>query len=169
MLRRLFCGLAMAAALPVLLLTSPSLLLAQSGQSAGQYTNENLDRGITELADGRTMAVSHFLSLTFADDADHPLANHRAACTSRNVVSADGEFISSDGACFTHNADGDGVSYWWVVDSVGTEDCPNACGSFTYFGGYGKYTGTTGGGTWRQTADVGGIGMGTWSGSYSIP
>ena len=31
MLRRLFCGLAMAAALPVLLLTSPSLLLAQSG------------------------------------------------------------------------------------------------------------------------------------------
>ena len=70
--------------------------------------------------------------------------------------------------CFSRDGDGDGVSYWWVVDSAGTEDCPDLCGSFTYYGGYGKYAGMTGSGTWRRNALVGGMGMGTWSSSYSI-
>ncbi len=169
MLRRLFCGLAMAAALPVLLLASPSLLLAQSGQSAGQYSSQTLDEQTTELADGRTVVMNHSAQATFADDADHPLANQRADCAGQFVLSADGEVMSGNGTCFSRDGDGDGVSYWWVVDSAGTEDCPDLCGSFTYYGGYGKYAGMTGSGTWRRNALVGGMGMGTWSGSYSIP
>ena len=169
MLRRLFCGLAMAAALPVLLLASPSLVLAQSGQSAGQWSSQTLDEETTELADGRTVVIGHSAQATFADDADDPLDNQGAECASQFVLSADGEVMSGNGTCFSRDSDGDGVSYWWVVDSVGTEDCPDLCGSFTYYGGYGKYAGTTGGGTWRRNALVGGMGMGTWSGSYSIP
>ncbi len=169
MLRRLFCGLVLAAALPALLLASPSLLLAQSGQSAGQWSSQTLDEEATELADGRTVIMGHAAQATFADDADHPLASQRAECASQTVLSADGEVMSGNGTCFSRDADGDGLSYWWVIDSVGTEDCPDLCGSFTYYGGYGKYAGTTGGGTWRRTALVGGMGMGTWSGSYSIP
>ncbi len=169
MLRRLFYRLAMAAALSALLLVSPSLLLAQSGQSGGRWSSQNLAEKTTELADGRTVVIGHAAQATFADDADHPLDNQRAECASQTVLSADGAVMSGNGACFSRDDDGDGLSYWWVVDSVGTEDCPDLCGSFTYYGGYGKYAGTTGGGTWRRNALVGGMGMGTWSGSYSMP
>ena len=169
MLRRLFCGLAMAAALPVLLFTSPSLLLAQSGQSTGQWSSQTLSEETTELADGRTVVMSRTVNATFADDAHHPLDNHRAECAGQVVLSAAGEFMSQSGTCFSRDADGDGVSYWFAVASAGTEDCPEVCGSFTYYGGYGKYAGMTGGGTWRQKALVGGMTLGTWSDSYSIP
>lgn len=155
--------------LPVVLVLSPTLLFAQSGHSDGQWSSQNMGEEVTELEDGRTVVMSHSAQATLADDPNHPLADQRADCAGQFVLSAEGEFLSGNGTCFSRDADGDGVSYWWVVDSAGTEDCPDLCGSFTYYGGYGKYAGVTGSGTWERDALVGGMGMGTWSSSYSMP
>ncbi len=152
-----------------LLLGSPALVLAQSGQSGGQWSSHTVSEETMQLADGRMVVMSHSAQATFADDKNHPLSDQRADCAGQFILSADGAFMSGSGTCFSRDRDGDGHSYWWVVDASETEDCPDLCGSFTYYGGYGKYAGMTGSGTWRRDALINGMGLGTWESSYAMP
>lgn len=155
--------------LSVFVLASPSSLLAQSGTSEGHYSSHTVSEDATEMADGSLAVMFRAVQTTFADDADHPLHNQRADCTGVLRIAADGSDTSGSGACFSADADQDGVSYWWVVEDGGTEACPGLCGSFSYFGGYGKYEGMTGGGSWHRLAIIDDLGVGTWTGPYSIP
>ncbi|MEN8143442.1 MAG: hypothetical protein ABFS14_00695 [Gemmatimonadota bacterium] len=155
--------------LSALLMGSPTILLAQSGQAEGQYSSHVVSADTAEMADGSMALMFRGVQSTFADNEDHPLDNQRADCVGHLRISADGSDTSGSGACFSKDADLDGVSYWWVVEEGGTEACPGLCGSFAYYGGYGKYEGMSGDGSWHRTDIIGDLSTGTWESSYSIP
>ncbi len=153
----------------ILVLAGPSLLFAQrSGSGKGRFATQILSSDVTELPDGRTVQVSHYHQATFAEDPNHPLDNQKADCVGLFVSSEDGTPIAASGSCYGRDAAGDGVSYWWRRDKVGTADCPNGCGSFGLYAGFGKYSGITGNGTWRVDPAFPDGNMGTWESSYSL-
>lgn len=153
----------------MVLLAGPTALLAQQSSAVkGRYGTRTTASQTTQMPDGRTVEVNHYHQVTFADDASHPLNNQTADCIGQFLMSAEGNPVSASGSCYGKDADGDGVSYWWRMREAGTAACPNLCGSFGYFSGYGKFKGITGGGTWQVTAPFPEGSLGTWEGSYSI-
>lgn len=150
-----------------LILALPSVALAGAGSGKGRYGLHNITSSTTEMPDDRTIMVSHYHQVVFADDPAHPLDETGADCVGQFIMSGD-QVLAASGACYGRDAEGDGFSYWWRMDKGGTADCPDLCGSFGYFDGYGKYKGITGKGTWVRTSTTPQGGAGTWEGSYSI-
>jgi hypothetical protein len=54
------------------------------------------------------------------------------------------------------------------MEKGGTADCPDLCGSYGYFAGYGKYQGITGAGNWERQGLVADGSVGVWDGTYSM-
>ena len=163
-MRRFLC-----CTLPMMFLVNPTSLIAQSAQGGGHYAYHTVSETATEMADGRTEIKTQSVQATQASDPDHSMNGQRADCFGQFPISADGSLDSGSGTCFSKDADQDGFSFWWTADEEGTEACPGLCGSYSYYGGYGKYEGLTGSGSWRRTALIGDSGMGVWTGSYSTP
>ena len=64
---------------------------------------------------------------------------------------------------------GNGESYWWRQTDAATPACAAICGVWGFYSESGKFSGVTGGGTWKAAANFSdGTGMGTWEGSHEI-
>ena len=152
-----------ACSVALLLLAAPATLAAQQTVSGeGHYGTRNFSAETTELPDGRTLMVTHFHQVTFADDANHALHELAGECAGQQLMAADGTPVSGSGICHMRDVEGDGVSWWWRHDEGGTADCPNICGTFGYLGGFGKFEDATGEGTWQVTAGFEDGGLGAW-------
>jgi hypothetical protein len=153
-----------------LVLASPTVVLAQqSGEGGGRYATRDVSAETVELPDGRSVQTTHYSQATFADDPSNPLDNHLGDCVGQFILSADGTPSAASGSCYSRDGDGDGVSYWWRMDESGTASCPDVCGSFGVFAGYGKYEGLTGTGTWQRTTVFPDGGTGTWDLIAGLP
>jgi hypothetical protein len=149
-----------------LLMLAPSFAIAQDG-GGGRYATRNGTVTTTELADGGTMQMSHYTQVTFADDADNPLDGHMGDCAGLFMVDAAGTTTHASGSCISRDAEGDFISYWWQMTDGGTDECPDLCGVFSLYGGYGKYEGLTGRGRWQRLTTSANGGTGTWGIRYS--
>ncbi len=142
----------------------------EPGSGSGHFTNYFQDVTLTEMPDGSMAQLFHYSSMMVADPAGHPSANTAAECVGALRMNASGAVTSGSGSCFAKTADGHGYSYWWQVEEAGTADCPELCGVWGYYGGYGRFDGLEGTGTWKTTASFGeSASMGTWANSYSMP
>lgn len=139
-----------------------------SDSGSGRFATHNMATDSTDLPDGGRMDVVHYHQVTFADQPGHPLDNSTADCVGMYRFSKDGAIGSASGSCFGRDADGDGTSFWWRLDTQGTPDCAGMCGIWGYFAGYGKFAGISGGGAWQQTITFPDGGIGTWQGTVSM-
>jgi hypothetical protein len=141
-----------------------------SGSGTGYFTNHFQDVSMTEMPDGSAVQLIHYSNLSVADDADNPSADTAGECVGTLRMNATGVVTSGSGACFVKAADGHGFSYWWEVEESGTADCPALCGTWSYYGGFGRFDGLEGKGDWEVTSQFGETGsMGTWTNTYSMP
>ena len=145
----------------------PGALHAQTS-GEGRYATFNTDVEEMEMPDGGMMVLSHYRQVVFADRADNPLDGLPADCIGQFLVGPDGKTRAASGTCFGHDEAGNGASYWFRMDAAGTAQCPDMCGSFGYFAGYGKYAGIEGEGTWRREATTPTGGHGSWKGTYKL-
>ena len=141
---------------------------ATAAESAGTFANVNGKSTTTTLPDGRTEVISHYTQITSSNKADDPVGNTESACVGRFVQSGDGAVLSASGICFSTNVSGDGGSWWWKADEIGTSKCPDMCGSFGWIDGHGKFKGISGMGTWVRTAVLANSAMGTYKSTYSL-
>ena len=154
-------GLWLAAAALLAMSTTVS-----AGESTGYYTTTDGKQKVTELPDGRKIVVSHYYQLTKSDQSDDPISGMDSDCIGQFLLDKDGKMLSGSGSCFSHNGKGDGSSWWWKVDEMGTAKCPDVCGSFGYVSGFGKLKGVTGGGTWVRTDLMARGSIGTYKSKY---
>jgi hypothetical protein len=134
------------------LLVIPALGFAQETVS-GSYVNFNLEQTVIERPDGTSLVHSTVDQYSTTMDPANPMNDMKFRCTGLDVVSPSGEVMSSGGACFGNNPDGDSQWHWWRRTEVGTEECPLQCGVWTIFHGTGAFAEMTGsGGTWKVTA-----------------
>jgi hypothetical protein len=157
----------LTAVLAILLFVPGALLAQTSGQ--GRYATFNDDVDEMEMPDGGTMVLMHYRETVFADASDNPLDGLPADCVGQFLSGPDGGMRAASGTCFGHDGKGNGVSYWFRMDAAGTADCPDMCGSYGYFAGYGKYAGIRGQGTWRRESTTATGGHGSWKGTYQLP
>lgn len=163
MIRRL------SAATLVLALLVPGALQAQkSGSGEGRYANFITDAEEMEMPGGGTMALLHYRQMVFATQGSSPADGLPTECVGQFVSGADGKTTAANGTCFGDDGAGNGLSYWFRMDAAGTADCPDMCGTFAYFAGYGKFAGITGEGTWRRAVTTPTSGHGTWKASYAV-
>lgn len=149
---------------------STTLFAGDSGKGSGHFTNHFNDVTVSEMPDGSTVQLIHYSSMSVSDDPGNPSANTAGECVGALRLNAAGNVTSGSGSCFVKAEDGQGFSYWWQVEKAGTADCPQLCGVWGYFGGYGSFAGLQGTGTWKVTAQFGESGsMGTWTNTYSMP
>jgi hypothetical protein len=161
---------ALVACTVVVVLGSMTLFAGDSGKGSGYFTNHFNDVTVSEMPDGSMVQLIHYSNMSIADDSHHPSADTAAECVGALRMNADGAVTSGSGSCFVEAEDGQGFSYWWQVEKAGTADCPELCGVWSYFGGYGRFAGLEGTGTWKVTASFGQAGsMGTWTNTYSMP
>jgi len=139
---------------------------ASAGESSGWYTTTDGKQDVTELPDGRKIVVSHYYQLSRSDNADDPINGMDSDCIGQFLIGKDGKMLSGSGSCFSHNGKGDGSSWWWKVDEMGTAKCPDACGSFGYVNGFGKLKGISGGGNWVRTDLMSRGSMGTYKSKF---
>lgn len=149
---------------------SLTVFAGDAGSGSGHFTNHFSDVMVAEMADGSMVQTLHYSNISMADDPHNPSANVAHDCVGQLRMNAKGEVTSGSGMCFGTAPDGHGFSHWWQVEEAGTADCPQLCGTWGYFGGYGRFAGLEGTGTWETTATFGeSASMGTWTNSYSMP
>jgi hypothetical protein len=157
-------------ALVVVAAGSLTAAAGESGSGSGHFTNHFQDVTVTEMPDGSSAQLIHYSSMSVADQAGNPSAATAAECVGVLRMDASSAVTSGSGSCFAKAADGHGFSYWWQVKAYGTDDCPTMCGVWGYYGGYGRFDGLEGKGTWVTTDNFGQSGsMGTWTNTYSMP
>jgi hypothetical protein len=140
---------------------------ASAAESSGFYTTHSGKSYNTTLPDGRTITVSHYYQLAKSDKADDPINNMESNCTGRFVVSKEGQVLSASGICFSTQASGDGGTWWWKADEIGTAKCPDLCGSFGWVEGYGSLKNAKTAGTWVRTEVYAEGSIGTYKSTYS--
>lgn len=149
---------------------SLTALAGDSSSGSGHFTNHISNVQVTEMPDGSMVQMMHYSNMSLADDPKHPSFNTANECVGELRINAAGVVSSGAGSCFAKAVDGHGFSYWWQVEKAGTADCPNLCGTWGYFGGYGRFEGLQGQGSWKVTASFEGTGdIGTWTNTYSMP
>jgi len=144
----------------------PTAALAQSFN--GTYMTSNISEQTTEMEDGSAQVLSHYRFMTRANDPSYPLHNTGGECVGLIRVSAEGMTSGGSGSCFTTDGEGSGMTMWWQLTKVGTADCPNICGVWGTYDGYGRFEGTPASGTWSQEADIGKTDSGTWEGKLGM-
>lgn len=154
------------ALLPVLLLT-PALAVAQSGTQEGRYINLNDDVVVTERPDGGELHEMEFRQATFSSDGEFPLDEILSDCRGVFLISEAGEPTHASGNCMGSDLEGDRVAWSWQMTDMASQGCPGMCGTFSVYGGQGKYEGMTGEGTWERQTEHATGGFGTWQLEYS--
>ena len=161
--------LRMPALLLLLVLPVGGLLAQTSGSSTGRYATYTLSEDLQQNADGTSTMLAHYHQISFADDPSHPVDNTSSMCVGKFNIDSDGSMTAASGSCFSTDADGDGLTFWWRMTGGGTAECPDACGEWGYVAGDGKFSGIQGNGTWERTVLFSDGGAGTWEGSYTLP
>jgi hypothetical protein len=134
-------------------------------QDSGSFIGDTYKVESRERPDG---SIAQFFwyrqGFTGPADSNDPLANNAADCIGVLIVTVDGTTRSGSGSCHIQTADAaSGASGWWKVTAAGTAECPEVCGDYGFYGGYGDYEGATGGGTWvRSAVFPNGMSIGTW-------
>ncbi len=141
----------------------------KSGSATGRYSTFTISQDMEELPDGTTTMNMYYHQAAFSDKPGHPIDNTTANCVGLLRLHADGTFASGSGSCFSTDAEGNGASFWWRATDAGTTSCPDLCGAWGYFAGYGKFAGITGEGTWTRTSLFTDGSIGKWTGSYKLP
>ena len=121
-----------------------------SENGGGRYATYTISVDSTELPGGGHVEISHFYQVVFADDTGDPLDGTHADCVGMTMFASSGAATSASGSCYIKDASGNGISMWWRMDEGGTPACPNSCGSWGYFDGYGTFKGISGSGTWKR-------------------
>ncbi len=150
-------------------------LLAASGsasaaESSGHYFNAPPTKTVTTLPDGNISVQEQFYQLNQTDHAADPMNDVAGTCFANLITTSEGKVLSGSGFCYHQDDKGNGTTYSWKIDEDGTAKCPLQCGTWQVVDGYGKFKGTTGGGTWMRTrvfAD--GAGLGTFTSNYKMP
>lgn len=150
-----------------LFLIAPAAAVAQSGEATGHYATRTTMSTSTELADGGMMQLSHWTQVTFADERGAPLDRLLSDCVGAFRVEADESVTHASGSCMGKDAEGNMLSWWWQMTESGTDSCPDMCGAFGLYGGYGSYEGMTGDGSWIRETNQAEGGTGTWRVAYS--
>ncbi len=145
-----------------IVLLLPLVLQAQE-QIWGTYATSGLTLDTLVLSEDRVVTSAANSLLSDVDDPNSPFSGQKAQCIGKAVSTEEGGAVTSGGACFGENAEGDGYWWWWQLTEAGTEECPIECGTWTIFLGVGKFEGVTGGGTWEATAqNADGTASGDW-------
>lgn len=141
-------------------------LAAQTGQ--GTYTTVSLGVDTAAMAGDTVTLLSHYRQVTLAGAPTFPLNNIKSDCI--GMIRATGTaVVSASGSCFNEAMDRAGYAMWWEMTEGGTGDCPDICGRWGVYGGYDRFAGISGGGTWKRNgmfAD--GTSSGTWTGTMSM-
>ncbi len=156
--------------LVIVLVAAPSIALAQmSGSGMGNYSTTTLTQDMVDMPDGSSAVMSHYNAVIFDTAAKHPIHNTMSNCIGLIRLDANQKTTSGSGSCYVKDGKGNGASYWWRVDQVGTDSCPDICGAWGYFDGYGKFKGISGKGTWKREVLFDDGSAGSWTGEYSLP
>lgn len=144
---------------------------AQAGESSGHYYNSPAtSRTETTLPNGNISVQEQTYQLSHSDHAGDPQNDVAGNCFANLIKTKDGKVLSGSGFCDRKDDKGNGTTLSWKIDEVGTVNCPLMCGTWQFVDGYGKFKGTTGGGTWARTRTFAdGAGLGTFTGNYKIP
>ena len=114
-----------------------------------------------DLPDGNMLARTISHGFIWTNEENMVGGNGSLECFGSNTLSPEGDQLDGSGTCEGLDADGD---VWWVWWSGGIE------GNFSFTGGTGKYTGISGGGTWKaQLQYPDGKAMNEWEGTWTIP
>ena len=154
---------------PLLIVLSliPAVAVAQSGTQEGRYANLNDAVVVTELPGGGELQEVDFRQVTFASDGESPLDEILSDCRGVFQMDAAGQPTHASGTCMGSSPEGDLIAWWWQMTEAATEGCSDMCGTFSLFGGHGKYAGMTGEGTWIRESIHPTGGFGTWQLEYS--
>jgi hypothetical protein len=142
-------------------------MMAQQ-KTSGTYATMPGDTETLELPNGQSLQQGDYRMVVFADDPTSPMHNISSHCTNAIVLmGASPQSVS--GFCFNMDAAGSGYSMWWQQTEAGSANCPERCGRFALYAGYGRFEGIAGTGMWRAGADLAdGTGMGTWELEYKM-
>lgn len=139
---------------------------AQTGQ--GTYTIVSLGLDTASMAGDTVTLLNHYRMVTLASAPSFPIHNVKNDCV--GMLRTTGNAVASaSGSCFAQSIDGAGYTMWWEMSEGGTGACPDICGRWGVYGGYGRFAGISGGGTWKRDglfAD--GTSSGTWTGTMSM-
>lgn len=155
---------------PLLIVLSliPTVAVAQSGTQEGRYVNLNDAVVVTEAAGGGEWQQVDFRQATLSSDGEHPLDEILSDCRGVFHFEEGEEPTHASGTCMGSDPEGDRIAWSWQMTEVATQGCPGMCGTFSLFGGHGKYEGLTGEGTWQRDTVHPTGGFGTWQLEYSM-
>lgn len=153
-------------ALPlVILIGAAAPLSAQAGQ--GTYMTVPVASDTMAMPDGSMQLLGHYEQIVLANTPTHLMNDTKGKCVGLFRV-VDGKPASASGICFTQAKDGHGYTLWWEMTEGGTTACPDLCGKWGVYGGYGRFAGVSGGGTWKRNGQfVDGSSSGTWTGTIT--
>lgn len=140
-------------------------LAAQSGQ--GTFSTIPMAADTIAMPDGAMHMLLHYQQITLANSASFPIHNTKLDCVGMFRVVGEMPEAGS-GSCFGQAQDGHGYSMWWQMTEAGTDRCPDACGTWGVYGGYGRFAAMTGGGDWKRNGQfMDGSSSGVWTGTMS--
>ncbi|MDH3455535.1 MAG: hypothetical protein OER90_01720 [Gemmatimonadota bacterium] len=140
-------------------------LAAQSG--TGTFSTIPMASDTIAMPDGAAHIMNHYQQITLANSATYPIHNTKLDCVAMFRIVGDMPQAGS-GSCFGQSLDGHGYTMWWQMTEVATSACPDACGTWGVYGGYGRFAGMTGGGNWKRNGQfMDGSSSGTWTGTLT--
>jgi len=144
-------------------LASP--LAAQAGQ--GTFTTVTISATNTVLPDSAVQTLQHYRQISLANAPTFPLHNTKGDCVGLFRV-VKGAAVAGSGSCFVQAMDGHGYTLWWEMTAAATSACPDLCGNWGVYGGYGRFAGLSGGGAWTRNGQFSdGSASGTWTGTLT--
>jgi hypothetical protein len=140
-------------------------LAAQSGQ--GTFATLPVVADTMAMPDGATHIINHYQQITLADSPTFPIHNTKLDCVGMFRIVNDMPEAGS-GSCFGQAQDGHGYTMWWQMTEAGSNNCPDACGVWGVYGGYGRFAGMSIDGNWKRNGQfMDGSSSGVWTGMAS--
>lgn len=114
-----------------------------------------------DLPDGTMLVRVMSSGFSWSENEEAVGGNGSMDCAGSNIMNAEGDQLDGAGTCEIMDTDGD---LWWIWWTGG------GGGDWGFVNGTGKYSGITGGGSWKsETEYPDGRGMNSWVGSWTIP
>jgi hypothetical protein len=154
--------------LAVVVLSSSASAFA--AKSSGDFQQITIEEHSQELGNGLTVSHAKTKIMTPSTQGNSPMDGRVHNCNNYFIVNQEGTPVAGSGHCFSHDGDGNGTWYDWTMNSGPSGRCPVACGTWRFTGGFGKFAGITGNGTWIQTKEfTDGSSLGKWENEYTMP